>query len=80
FHKLDDAAREIDSRLSRMTVPTAIGELEKIEIIRYNEQPYRLDHAVTATQKMLLKAFDLSEDDVLGELKHVNDVLIGAKT
>ena len=80
FHKLDDAAREIDSRLSRMTVPTAIGELEKIEIIRYNEQPYRLDHAVTTTQKMLLKAFDLSEDDVLGELKHVNDVLIGAKT
>ena len=77
FHRLDNAARENDSRQNCMTVPAAIGELEKIEIVRYNGQPYRLDHAVTATQKIILKSFGLTEDDVKKELNHVNNVLIG---
>jgi hypothetical protein len=47
-----------------MTVPMALKELEKIEMVRRTDGVYRLDHAVTATQKAILGAFGLSEDDV----------------
>lgn len=42
-----------------MTVPAAIKELEKIEMIRQLDGKYRLDHAVTATQKTILRAFGM---------------------
>jgi len=42
-----------------MTVPAAIKEMEKIEMIRQLDGKYRLDHAVTATQKMILRAFGM---------------------
>ena len=38
-----------------MNVPAAIKELEKIEMIRQTSGEYRLDHAVTATQKAILR-------------------------
>lgn len=47
-----------------MTVPAALKELEKIEMIRQTDGNYRLDHAVTATQKEILKAFGMSERDI----------------
>ena len=34
-----------------------IRELEKIEMIRQADGVYRLDHAVTKTQKVILSAF-----------------------
>lgn len=37
-----------------MTVPAAIKELEKIELTRQADNVYRLDHAVTKTQKNIL--------------------------
>ena len=76
FHMLDEAAEDNESKSNRLTVPAAIGELEKIEIIRFNEKPYRLDHAVTATQKIILKAFGLTENDVMKEIDHVNKTLL----
>ncbi len=42
-----------------MTVPAAIRELEKIEMIRGLDREYRLDHAITATQKTILGAFNM---------------------
>lgn len=33
----------------------AIRELERIELIRQNDGEYRMDYAVTATQKEILK-------------------------
>ena len=45
-----------------MNVPSAIRELEKIEMIRRVDGVYALDHAVTATQKEILAAFGLDED------------------
>lgn len=42
-----------------MNVPATIKELEKIEMIRQTDGEYRLDHAVTATQKTILKAFKM---------------------
>ena len=36
-----------------------IVELEKIEMTRQLDKVYRLDHAVTKTQKVILSAFDM---------------------
>ena len=61
-----------------MTVPAAVKELEKIVMIRQLDGMYRLDHAVTATQKTILDSFGLNEGsvrywaDVIGkELKEI---------
>jgi transposase len=48
-----------DKKSNYMTVPAAIKELEKIEMIKLLDHRYRLDHAVTATQKAILKAFGM---------------------
>ena len=42
-----------------MTVPAALRELEKIEMIRGHDRIYRLDHAITKSQKTILKAFGI---------------------
>ena len=54
----------IESKPNYMTVPEAIRELEKIEMVRRNNGTYRLDHAVTRRQKTILNAFGLDEDYV----------------
>ncbi|XJZ38273.1 hypothetical protein ACIA4E_00005 [Lactobacillus delbrueckii subsp. bulgaricus] len=45
-----------------LSVPSALKELEKIELIRQPNGNYKLDHAVTATQKVILGAFGLDEE------------------
>jgi hypothetical protein len=45
-----------------MNVVAALKELEKIELIRNPDGTYQLDHAVTATQKEILKAFGVRHD------------------
>ena len=47
-----------------MTIPAAIRELEKIELVRQTDGKYRMDHAVTATQKIILKAFDMDAEQI----------------
>lgn len=54
---LKDEMLENNKKANYMTVPAAIKELEKIEMIRQLDNKYRLDHAVTANQKAILKAF-----------------------
>ena len=58
---LKDAMLENDQKANFMTVPAAIKELEKIEMIRQADNRYRLDHAVTANQKAILKAFGIKD-------------------
>jgi len=57
YTSLKDAMIKNDKKANYMTVPAAIKELEKIEMIRQLDNKYRLDHAVTANQKTILKAF-----------------------
>lgn len=59
YTKLKEELERIDEKPNYMTVPAAIRELEKIEMIRGHDQIYRLDHAVTKTQKTILKAFGM---------------------
>ena len=58
-----------------MTVPAALRELEKIEMIRQTDGNYRLDHAVTATQKEILKAFGMTERNIREQAIVINQSL-----
>ena len=58
--------------MNYMTVPTAIRELEKIEMIRYANGEYRLDHTLTKVQKDILKAFKLDERAVREKLQSLS--------
>ncbi len=53
--------KRINKKPDCMTVLAAIRELEKIELTRQTDNIYRLDHAVTAVQKKILRAFGLTE-------------------
>ena len=59
-----------------MTVPAAIRELEKIELIRQSDCGYRLDYAVTATQKEILKAFNMTAANVRTQAAAINEDLM----
>jgi len=58
---LKDEEQRIEKKQNYMTVPDALRELEKIEMVRLTDNRYRLDHAVTAVQKTVLKAFNIDE-------------------
>lgn len=64
FTCLKEEMKNLDKKPNYMTVPAAIKELEKIEMTRHLDNVYRLDHAVTATQKTILKSFGLNENDI----------------
>ncbi|MCR5121213.1 MAG: hypothetical protein K6B74_02200 [Ruminococcus sp.] len=53
---LQKEKERLDKTPNYMTVPAAIKELEKIEMIKGLDGKYRLDHAVTKNQKMILSA------------------------
>ena len=57
-----------DGKKNYMTVPAAIRELEKIEMIRYGNSVYKLDHALSKTQKHILSAFDIDTNYMKKEL------------
>ena len=64
---LKDRMKDIKKKKNYMTVPAAIKELDKIEMVRQADGVYRLDHAVTATQKDILQAFNVSAANVRKE-------------
>lgn len=75
YTSLKDAVLEDDSKANYMNVPAAIKELEKIEMIRQTDGEYRLDHAVTATQKTILKAFKMDAAYVQKEAGRIRTAL-----
>ena len=72
---LKEHATSSEKRYNYMTVPAAIRELEKIEMIRQPDRNYRLDHAVTATQKEILKAFHMTAVNIREQATAINDDL-----
>ena len=64
---LKDRMKELHKKKNYMTVPAALKELDKIELIRQADGAYILDHAVTATQKDILQAFNLTAANVRKE-------------
>ena len=75
YTKLKDAEDELLEKPNYMNVPASIRELEKIELIRQADGVYRLDHAVTATQKMILKAFGIDANYVKRKAREISDEL-----
>lgn len=75
YTKLKDAEEEMAERPNYMNVPASIKELEKIEMICQADGIYRLDHAVTATQKTILKAFGIDANYVKRKAQEISDQL-----
>lgn len=73
--KLKDAEEEMVEQPNYMNVPASIRELEKIEMIRQADGVYRLDHALTATQKTILKAFDIDTNYVKRKAREISNQL-----
>lgn len=64
YNLLKEQMIRLETRQKYMTVPVAIRELEKIEMVRRNNNSYILDHAVTKTQKTILSSFGLGDADI----------------
>lgn len=58
-----------------LNVESTIKELEKIEIIKGNDDIYRLDHALSKTQKVILKAFDMDQAYILNKANVISKEL-----
>ena len=64
YNLLKEAIIRMESDPKYMTVPAALRELEKIEMVQRSKGLYRLDHAITKKQKIILSSFGLDESIV----------------
>lgn len=79
YTALKNKAKELIKKPNYLTVPAAIRELEKIEMIRQLDNVYRLDHAVTKTQKVILSAFNIDPAHVKYKANYISDAMKGRK-
>lgn len=77
YISLKNKAKELVKKPNYLTVPAAIRELEKIEMTRQLDKVYRLDHAVTKTQKVILSAFDIDAAQVKFKANYIGEILKG---
>ncbi len=77
---LKERMKNSEHKFNYMTVPAALRELEKIELIRQPDHSYRLDHAVTKTQKEILKAFNMTARNIAEQATAISDDLQGMTT
>ena len=75
YNLLKETMLRLRTKTTYMNVPKAIRELEKIEIVRRNSGHYRLDHAVTKMQKIILSSFGISEQDVFNSAAEISRLL-----
>lgn len=73
---LKEEMSRMEKKQNYMTVPAAIKELEKIEMLKGADNEYNLDYAVTATQKAILKAFDMTADNVHKQAREISSDLL----
>lgn len=75
YARLKEELEEIDGKPNYMTVPAALKELEKIEMIRGLDRTYSLDHAVTKIQKTILKAFGMGASYIKVRAERISERL-----
>ena len=75
YNLLKETMLRLETRPNYMTVPTAIRELEKIEMVRRNKKEYKLDHAISKRQKVILGAFGMDVDDIKQISLEIGDLL-----
>jgi transposase len=73
---LKNQAEEGGNKANYMTVPAAIRELEKIEMIRQADGNYHMNYAVTATQKEILKVFGMNASNIREQAAAINEDLL----
>ena len=73
---LREEVARMEKKQNYMTVPAAIKELEKIELLKGADNEYNRDYAVTATQKVILKAFDMTADDIHRQARAISSDLL----
>lgn len=64
YNLLKETLLRLETRVDYLTVPAALRELEKIEMVRRNNGQYRLDHAISKRQKTILSAFGMNDTDI----------------
>ena len=72
---MKETVLRLDIRPNYMTVPAALRELEKIELVRRTGGRYQLDHAVSKRQKTILSAFGLNDEDVRSTAAEISKLL-----
>lgn len=80
YNLLKEQMVRMESRQKYLTVPAAIRELEKIEMVRRNNKVYKLDHAVTKTQKIILSSFGLDEIDISRNAEEYSKLLTATQS
>ena len=80
YTALKDKVSTMAKKPNYFTVPAAIRELEKIELCRQLDHVYRMDHAVTKTQKEILSAFGIEASRVKYQAACISDALREERT
>lgn len=75
YTALKDKVSTMVKKPNYFTVPAAIRELEKIELCRHLDNVYRMDHAVTKTQKEILSAFGIESSHVKYKAAFISETL-----
>ena len=75
YTRLKEEMDRLDGKPNFMTVPAALKELDKIEMVRGFDGLYRMDHAVTKTQKTILKAFGVDDGYMKERAKRIRERL-----
>lgn len=75
YNLLKENTIRMDKRYNYMDVPAAIRKLEQIEMVRTNGKSYKLDHAITKPQKIILSSFGLDKDDIIKDAEKISQLL-----
>lgn len=70
---LKERMKQTDRKENYMTVPAALRELEKIEMVRQTDGHYIMNCAVTAAQKDILKAFDMDVRNIRSQAAGIDE-------
>lgn len=76
---LRNTMMRMEKRSNFLTVPAAIRELEKIEMVRRTGKTYKLDHAVTKNQKTILSSFGMDENSIRTTANEIGKALAESK-
>lgn len=77
YTALKDKVSTMAKKPNYFTVPAAIRELEKIELCSHLDNVYRMDHAVTKTQREILSAFGIESAQVKYKAAFISEALRG---
>ena len=75
YNLLKEQMKKLPQIKNQLTVPAAIKQLEKIEMIRRASQGYKLDYTITKTQKIILQCFGISPEDAIQNTKQISEAL-----